>query len=70
MDIGLKIGQYLKDQGIKQTFISDRTGLSPTVVSYVCSGRSKKVDAITYYKICKALGVDMLTFIADGDSEI
>ena len=70
MDIGKRIGDYLKDQGIKQAYVCERAGLTPTEMSYICTGRSKKVDAIDYYKICKALGLDLLFFLKDGESEL
>lgn len=70
MDIGKKIGEYLRDQGIKQAYLSERTGLTPTEVSYICTGRCKKVDALDYYKICKALGLDLMFFLSDGESEL
>jgi transcriptional regulator with XRE-family HTH domain len=70
MEIGKRIGAYLKDQGIKQAYLCERTGLTPTEMSYICTGKCKKVDAIDYYKICKALEVDLLYFLRNGDSEI
>lgn len=70
MDIGKRIGDYLKDQGIKQAYVCERAGLTPTEMSYICTGKSKKVDAIDYYKICKALGLDLLFFLKDGESEL
>ncbi len=70
MEIGIKIGNYLRDNGIKQTFLCDKTGISAGVMSDICTGKRKSVDCIDYYKICKALGLDLLTFLADGDTEL
>lgn len=70
MEIGLKIGKYLKDRGITQSFLVRETGLTASAISDICSGSRKGIDCLEYYKICQALKVDMLTFIADGDSEI
>ena len=70
MEIGMKIGKYLKDNGIKQRFICEKTGISSSVMSAICTGRRTSVDCIDYYKICKALGVDLLTFLADGEAEL
>ena len=63
MDIGLRIGEYLKAHGIKQAFLVQKTGLSAGVVSDICTGTRKGVDTVEYYKICKALGVSMETFV-------
>lgn len=70
MEIGLKIGKYLKDRGITQAFLARETGLTASAISDICSGTRKGVDCLEYYKICKALRVDMLTFIADGETEL
>jgi len=70
MEIGKKIGQYLRDNGIKQAYVCNKTGITAAVMSDICTGSRKSVDCIDYYKICKALGVDLLTFLADGDTEI
>lgn len=70
MEIGLRIGQYLKDNGIKQAFLVEKTGISAQAISDICTGTRKGVDCIEYYKICQALKVDMMTFLKDGDSEV
>ena len=68
--IGLRIGQYLKENGIKQSFLVEKTGLKPMQISDICTGKRKDVGCIEYFKICKALGVDLMTFISEGESEI
>lgn len=70
MEVGLKIGKYLKDRGITQSFLVRETGMTASAISDICSGARKGIDCIEYYKICRALGVDMMTFIADGEAEI
>lgn len=70
MEVGLKIGKYLKDRGITQSFLVRETGMTASAISDICSGARKGIDCIEYYKICCALGVDMMTFIADGEAEI
>lgn len=69
--LGMRIKQYLQANGIKQAFLVDKTGLSASAVSDICNGRKKSIDTIAYYKICKALGVDLLYFLTDGkDAEV
>lgn len=63
MEVGLKIGKYLTDHGITQAFIANKTGLPAWMISDICKGSRKNIDCIAYYKICKALGVSMDTFI-------
>ena len=67
--IGMKIKQYLTEKGIKQTFLVEKTGMSSSVISDICTGRKKSIDTIAYYKICKALGVDLATFLKEEGEE-
>ena len=60
--IGAKIRAYLEERGIKQAFLVERTGLNANIISDICLG-NRKVDCIEYYKICKALGVPLETFL-------
>ncbi len=69
MEVGLKIGKYLKDRGIKQAFLVEKTGLTANSVSDICTGSRKIIDCMDYYRICRALGVTMETFIDDADLE-
>lgn len=70
MEIGMRIGQYLRDKGIKQSHICAKTGIEAQAMSDICTGTRKKVDCIEYFKICKALGVDLMTFLTDEDAEL
>lgn len=70
MEVGLKIGKYLKDRGITQAFLVRETGLTASAISDICSGSRKGIDCLEYYRICQALKVDMLTFLTDGESEV
>ena len=62
--IGTKIKDYLADNGIKQAFLAEKTGLSPSQVSDICI-HDRKIDCIEYYKICKALGLELDYFFRD-----
>jgi len=68
--IGLRIGQYLKDRGIKQSFLVEKTGITAQAISDICTGTRKNIDCIEYYKICRALGVDLMTFLDDAEVEV
>ena len=53
--VGKRIGDYLKDKGIKQSFLVTKTGLTASLVSDICNGEKKKIDCVAYARICKAL---------------
>lgn len=60
--VGRKIKEYLIANGIKQTFLAEKTGLSQMVISDICN-KDRKIDVVEYYKICQALGVPFETFL-------
>lgn len=60
--VGARIKDYLSENGIKQTFLAEKTGLSNSQVSDICSN-DRKIDCVEYYKICKALNVPLETFL-------
>lgn len=68
--LGLRIQEYLKENGIKQSFLVEKTGLSASIISDICTGTRQKVDALEYYKICKALGVPLDRFLFEEESEV
>lgn len=62
--VGSRIKNYLNDNGIKQIFLAEKTGLSPNAISDICN-HDRKIDVIEYAKICKALNVPLDTFLED-----
>lgn len=60
--IGKKIQDYLRENGIKQSFVAERSGLTDSIISDICNDK-RKVDVIEYYKICKALQVPLNYFL-------
>ena len=62
--MGIKIKEYLDANGIKQAFLVERTGLSADKISGICAGK-RGIDCIEYYKICKALGLELDYFFRD-----
>ena len=67
--VGQRIKTYLEDHGIKQAFLTEKTQISSSILSMILSGQ-RKIEVMEYYRICQALGVDLMTFIADGETEI
>ena len=67
--VGQRIKAYLTENGIKQVFLVEKTGISPQKLIAILSGK-RKLKVMDYYRICQALNVDLLTFIAEGESEL
>lgn len=66
--MGIKIKEYLDTNGIKQAFLVERTGLSADKISGICSGK-RGIDCMEYYKICRALNLDLEYFFRDLEVE-
>ena len=62
--VGARIKTYLADNGIKQNFLAEKTGLSQNAISDICI-HDRKIDCIEYYKICKALNLSLEYFLTD-----
>lgn len=59
--LGTDIKNYIEQNGIKQTYISEKTGMSVQALNAVLNG-SRKIEATEYYKICGALNVPLNYF--------
>ena len=62
--VGKKIGQYLTENGIKQSFVAEKVGIAPSQMSDICK-KGRGIDCVLYYKICKALNVSLETFLEE-----
>lgn len=60
--IGARIKDYLNTNGIKQSFLAEKSGITVARISDICNKRTK-VGAVEYAKICKALGLPLGTFL-------
>lgn len=67
--VGKKIKEYLSENGIKQTFLAEKTGLSDSIISDICI-HDRKIDCIEYYRICKALNVPLEFFMPSEEQEV
>lgn len=56
MDIAGAICQYLKENGIKQSFVAEKCGWTKQKTSNIVRGRAK-IAADDYIALCDALGV-------------
>lgn len=66
--VGARIKEYLVEKGIKQTFLAQKTGLTDSNISDICNN-GRKIDCISYYKICKALDLPFEYFLEDENEE-
>lgn len=63
--VGTRIKQYLTDNGIKQSFLVRKTGLSAGVISDMLAG-IRRIEVSEYFNICDALNVPLETFKEEG----
>lgn len=64
-NIGKEIKAFINGKGLKQVFISKKTGIPSYALNAILNGK-RNIYAHEYISICKALGVPLDTFIADN----
>ena len=57
-----RIKQFIEEKGIKQAFVANKVGMSPSQFNLLCN-TERKIDCVTYYKICRALDVPLEYFV-------
>ncbi len=62
-----KVNNYLLEKGIKQKFISEKTGIAENILSAMLNGK-RKMYADEFIKIIEVLGVDANFFINSKES--
>lgn len=67
-DVGKRIQQFIKDNGIKQTFLADKVGFTDAKLSAIVNGQ-RGIDCIDYARLCKALNVSYDTFLEGVELE-
>ena len=63
MKVYQKVSKYIIENGIKQKFISEKTGIAENTLSMILNGK-RKMDADEFVEIIIALGVDANYFIS------
>lgn len=63
--VGRCIKEFLTGNGIKQSYLSEKTGISEAAISRMLSG-NQKIDVMDYFRICQALNQPMTKFIEKG----
>lgn len=68
MRVYKKISQYISENGIKQKYISEKTGIPENVLSMILNGK-RKLDADEFVEIILVLGVDANYFINETTNQ-
>lgn len=66
--VGQRIKAFLDDHGIKYSFLSDKASIPAPILTAILAG-NRKIEVMEYVRMCNALKVDFMTFIADGEAE-
>ena len=59
--VGLKVKKYLDENGIKYSFLSEKTGIPMNILSPLLNGK-RKLSAEEYFVICEVLELPADTF--------
>lgn len=54
--LGTYLKQYMKNNGIKQSYLSEKTGITQQTLTAILDGQ-RKMEVAEYYDICAAIGV-------------
>ncbi len=58
----VKLKRYIEQSGIKQKFISEKTGIPEPTLSLILNGK-RKCEVGEYASICNILGVEFQYFV-------
>lgn len=67
MKLNSKLALILKERGITQRTLAQKTGLSPTTVNKLCRNYFDRVDCNTVLQICKFLQIEDLNYLFEID---
>lgn len=59
--LGRSIRAFMRENGINQTFVAERLGVTESTLSRILSG-NRKLTAIEYFNLCDAVRVDLSYF--------
>ena len=66
--LGKRIKEYLDLNGIKYSFVSDRTGIPMNILSPMLNGK-REIKATEYFSICDAIKVPLGKFAEEKKEE-
>lgn len=65
--VGLKVKKYLDENGIKYSYLSEKSGIPMNMLSPTLNGK-RKLSVEEYFTICEVLGLSAETFAPDNRS--
>ena len=65
---GSDIKKYLIENGIKQSYLSEKTGIPSPILNMILND-NRKIEANEYMRICDALGVPLEQFKPDKGND-
>lgn len=63
--VAKSVGEYLKENGIKQAWLAERLDVPPTTLNGIINGRAE-MKADMFIKICRILNVPPETIVKGG----
>ena len=66
---GSDIKKYLIENGIKQSYLSEKTGIPSPILNMILND-NRKIEANEYMRICDALGVPLEQFKPDKAKKV
>lgn len=67
--LGKKIKEYMDSHGFKQVKVAENADMTPQTLNDILNGR-RRLEAMEYFRICKALGVSMEYFTDEEKEEV
>ena len=64
--IGLRLKEYLDQNGTKYSFVAEKANIPAPVMSIILSG-NRDIKILEYYRICKVLQVPFEKFIEEEE---
>ena len=58
MSVGKAIASIIKEKGLKQTFVAEKSGLTRQQLNDICRER-RSVSAVECFRICTVIGTDV-----------
>lgn len=59
--LGRSIRAFMRANGINQTFVAERLGITASTLNRILSG-NRKLTAVEYFNLCDAVRVDLSYF--------
>lgn len=61
--LGTMLKEYMKDNGIKQSYVAEKMGTSSQILGTILNEK-RKLEAVEFFALCDAIGVDAVGIAA------